>query len=154
MLWVMLFSMLGWFGCELETNEENGDIVFGLVQDAHTGLRISGATVEVHSIGRVETDALGQYVFDSVEIGTYQVTTSQKGYPSTTSTIDVGPDFSTRFHVIFLGGENAAAAAPPNKITICHKGKVTITVSVAALPAHLAHGDTIGQCPHNQGAGL
>jgi hypothetical protein len=37
------------------------------------------------------------------------------------------------------------------KVTICHhtgSGKnVTITVSVHALPAHLAHGDTIGPCP-------
>ena len=32
------------------------------------------------------------------------------------------------------------------KITICHKGKNTISISVAALPAHLAHGDTVGQC--------
>ena len=32
------------------------------------------------------------------------------------------------------------------KITICHKGKNTITISVSALPAHLAHGDTCGAC--------
>ena len=32
------------------------------------------------------------------------------------------------------------------KTTICHKGKNTITVSKKALPAHLAHGDTIGPC--------
>jgi hypothetical protein len=31
------------------------------------------------------------------------------------------------------------------KVTICHKGKA-ITVSVAALPAHLGHGDTLGPC--------
>ena len=34
----------------------------------------------------------------------------------------------------------------PGKVTICHKGKVTIRVSVRALPAHEAHGDTIGPC--------
>jgi hypothetical protein len=37
----------------------------------------------------------------------------------------------------------------PSKVTICHRaGKhhVTITVSRSALPAHLAHGDTIGPC--------
>ena len=32
------------------------------------------------------------------------------------------------------------------KVTICHKGKNTITVSQAALKAHLAHGDTVGPC--------
>jgi hypothetical protein len=32
------------------------------------------------------------------------------------------------------------------KVTICHKGKVTITISVNAWPAHEAHGDTVGAC--------
>jgi hypothetical protein len=31
------------------------------------------------------------------------------------------------------------------RVTICHKGR-TITISQAALPAHLRHGDTIGAC--------
>ena len=31
------------------------------------------------------------------------------------------------------------------KVTICHKGH-TITISQAALPAHLRHGDTVGAC--------
>ena len=39
------------------------------------------------------------------------------------------------------------------KITICHKGKNTITVSVNAWPAHLRHGDTEGPCPAVQQAG-
>lgn len=36
-----------------------------------------------------------------------------------------------------------------DKVTICHRthhGSVTITISRSALPAHLAHGDTIGHC--------
>jgi hypothetical protein len=37
-----------------------------------------------------------------------------------------------------------------NKITICHRtgsGRgVTLTIARAALPAHLAHGDTVGSC--------
>jgi hypothetical protein len=33
-----------------------------------------------------------------------------------------------------------------SKVTICHKGKVTIRVSVNALPAHEAHGDAVGTC--------
>jgi len=39
------------------------------------------------------------------------------------------------------------------KVTICHKGKNTITVSVNAWPAHLRHGDTEGPCPVAQQAG-
>jgi len=33
------------------------------------------------------------------------------------------------------------------KVTVCHKGKVTIRISVNALPAHKQHGDTMGLCP-------
>jgi hypothetical protein len=32
------------------------------------------------------------------------------------------------------------------KVTICHKGKVTITIAKAAWPAHKAHNDTEGPC--------
>ncbi len=33
------------------------------------------------------------------------------------------------------------------KATLCHKGKNSIGVSANAVPAHLAHGDTLGACP-------
>ena len=32
------------------------------------------------------------------------------------------------------------------KVTICHKGKNTLSVGVSAWPAHSAHGDTLGAC--------
>jgi hypothetical protein len=32
------------------------------------------------------------------------------------------------------------------KVTICHKGKNTLSVGVSAWPAHMAHGDTLGAC--------
>ena len=32
------------------------------------------------------------------------------------------------------------------KVTICHKGKTTIRISVRAWPAHKRHGDTEGRC--------
>jgi hypothetical protein len=35
---------------------------------------------------------------------------------------------------------------PEKKVTICHKGKESITISKNALPAHVAHGDTEGSC--------
>jgi len=54
-----------------------------------------------------------------------------------------------------IGPGPKGPSAPPSfapkdpglgKITICHKGHVTITISQNALDAHLAHGDTIGAC--------
>jgi len=51
------------------------------------------------------------------------------------------------------GSEDDGGQLPPeatnttDKVVICHKEKDTITVSTDALPAHLAHGDTIGACP-------
>jgi hypothetical protein len=50
------------------------------------------------------------------------------------------------------GASPVAAQYPPSKVTICHhthsqkNPAVTITISERALPAHLAHGDTIGPC--------
>ena len=53
--------------------------------------------------------------------------------------------------------ENAAASAQyqygPSgkqygkvKVTLCHKGKKTITVGAPAVKAHLKHGDRLGRC--------
>jgi hypothetical protein len=39
------------------------------------------------------------------------------------------------------------------KITICHKNKVTITISVNAWPAHQRHGDTVGPCQRTGSTG-
>ena len=33
------------------------------------------------------------------------------------------------------------------KVTLCHKGKTTLTVADSAAGAHYAHGDTPGPCP-------
>jgi hypothetical protein len=34
----------------------------------------------------------------------------------------------------------------PGKVTLCHKGRVTISVGAPAKPAHLRHGDSDGAC--------
>ena len=47
---------------------------------------------------------------------------------------------------IKLQGPEGDEDAAGQKITICHKKKNTITISVDAWPAHQAHGDTMGAC--------
>ena len=42
--------------------------------------------------------------------------------------------------------DNGACRGEPFKITVCHKGKKTLSVSAAAVAAHLAHGDSLGAC--------
>ena len=39
------------------------------------------------------------------------------------------------------------------KVTLCHKGKVTIRVGAPAVKAHTAHGDTVGACANDQTSG-
>lgn len=41
------------------------------------------------------------------------------------------------------------AAAKTSNVTICHKGHA-ITIAESALDAHLAHGDAMGACQHQQ----
>jgi len=40
----------------------------------------------------------------------------------------------------------SSVAAQQTKVTICHKGKNTITVAEPAAAAHYAHGDAPGAC--------
>ena len=40
----------------------------------------------------------------------------------------------------------AAEGAYGKKVTICHKGKKTISIGKSAWPAHQRHGDTLGTC--------
>jgi hypothetical protein len=42
--------------------------------------------------------------------------------------------------------EDEDDAGQEQKVTICHKKKNTLTISIHAWPAHQAHGDTMGAC--------
>jgi uncharacterized protein YraI len=59
---------------------------------------------------------------------------------------ETGPDGTTAGETSSDGGETPPPVKEEHKVTICHKGH-TITIDESALPAHLAHGDTVGPCP-------
>ena len=40
----------------------------------------------------------------------------------------------------------ATPLPPSGKVVVCHKGKKTIVIGAPAVPAHLRHGDTLGEC--------
>ena len=44
-----------------------------------------------------------------------------------------------------ISSASVALAASPGKAWVCHNGH-TISVSVRAVPAHVAHGDAVGAC--------
>lgn len=44
------------------------------------------------------------------------------------------------------GETYATEYGPEEKVSICHKGKKTLTLPRAAVDAHLGHGDTLGPC--------
>ena len=45
--------------------------------------------------------------------------------------------------------DSGSPVGPPAKVTICHQGQ-TLAVSESSVPAHLAHGDTLGPCSGGQ----
>jgi hypothetical protein len=79
----------------------------------------------------------------------------------TTASITVSPDVTTSYTVTIKNAFGCATTATEeiqvidisdgdkDKVFICHEGN-TISVSVNAVPAHLAHGDLLGNCAVNR----
>jgi len=56
------------------------------------------------------------------------------------------PDFANICGEGTILNDDNQCVPEPKKVDVCHKGKKTINISSNAVPAHLAHGDTLGQC--------
>ena len=64
-------------------------------------------------------------------------------------------------HILFLSvmGASVNVAFANSKVAICHippgnpENAHTITVSESAVPAHMAHGDALGECDAGGGGG-
>jgi hypothetical protein len=48
-------------------------------------------------------------------------------------------------------GNDDGDQAGGNRVTICHKGRNTLTISESGLNGHLGHGDTLGPCDSGGG---
>jgi hypothetical protein len=88
-----------------------------------------GATAAFGGYGAAESSAT--HAVRAVE----HVVVTKK--PATTKLAQPKPQESTR---------SVSAANQYQKVTMCHDNHVTIEVGEDAVPAHLAHGDTLGEC--------
>ena len=52
----------------------------------------------------------------------------------------------------FAKNPGAAAKQYEKKVTLCHKGKKTLSVGKPAAKAHMKHGDTLGACASSSSA--
>jgi hypothetical protein len=85
---------------------------------------------------------LGIVVLAAFALSVFQVPAMAAPNPSKSS----GPDPSDFFSdTARLQRDPGTPVGPPKKIIICHNGR-TISVGEKAVPAHLAHGDTLGPC--------
>jgi heme A synthase len=48
--------------------------------------------------------------------------------------------------IVAMAGIASLVAGEQTKVTLCHKGKATITVADSAAAVHYAHGDKPGAC--------
>jgi hypothetical protein len=67
-------------------------------------------------------------------------------YPSVCFCLDDTPD-SVTVTVVTPTPTPTSTPTTSEKVTMCHNGKYSISASANAVPAHLAHGDTLGACP-------
>lgn len=78
---------------------------------------------------------------------------------SSTATVSVSPVTATNYTVTVTDANGCQATADKtidvldvrsgkklDKVTVCHNGGNSISISASAVPAHLAHGDMLGGC--------
>jgi len=84
----------------------------------------------------------GNIVFPGFFSGNIGIFTHTQGHPQ--SQLDALQDIIDGLESIITELENILESG---EISVCHNGVNEKTISVAALGTHLAHGDTLGECP-------
>jgi hypothetical protein len=95
-----------------------------------------------------QTAYLGTVTFhkDAFLIGTFEIAVRTGDGPGG----EVPRFDSGLFNLAFDSIESTAtfnSAFLVNLVAVCHRGKSSFSVPANAVPAHLAHGDTLGACP-------
>jgi hypothetical protein len=67
--------------------------------------------------------------------------------PPVKETLTPGPNNVGQPPIGIGSPRDEVRGAGQDKVTVCHKGKKTLTVGAPALGAHLGHGDSEGSCP-------
>jgi len=138
----------------LEPAEKSGTI-YGKVE-IHNGLDDQSATVKIFNqedeqVASISVANGGTYWFD-LPPGLYSMLAvftvgDEEMTMEALDGFEISDGGVIEFDILFENPETEEGdgVGNTNKVTICHKGR-TITISESALPAHLAHGDTIGAC--------
>jgi len=127
------------------TIDANGDI---LVADFAQIIRVDPLTGEQTRISIGGTFLNGVAVAANGDI----IVADFEDFGGTGSIIKVDPlngdqtEISTDGFFVDPAGIFIVPQAENEKILICHKEKITVSVSENAVPAHLAHGDKLGTC--------
>jgi hypothetical protein len=120
--------------------------------------RASSLTLEVVATTTTSTTATTPLVTTTTSTTPLFTTTTTSTTPlNTTTTTSTTPLFtttttSTTTTPLFtttttpLPTTTTTTTPAPKKVAMCHQGR-TIMVDQDAVPAHLAHGDTLGRCP-------
>ncbi len=102
----------------------------------------ANVTISVIEVDEEPNDSLFEQIFEQIQLIFDKVTILEDEITQLkeeNSLLEERISALEAFHNDETSGHN-------EKITICHKGKNTITISANAVDAHLNHGDTRGKC--------
>jgi YD repeat-containing protein len=135
-------------GLSLATGEMNSD---GSSEIAVAPRIASGNQIALYSVAGSPVDTLTVAKTTSFSIAIGDVNGDGKGEVVTGNLL--GNEVMVSGGMTFLAFEPKTPTlrkkdgdAGDKKVTICHKGKNTLTVAEPAVSAHLAHGDSLGEC--------
>ena len=104
-----------------------------------------GTTIGTTTIG---TTTIGTTTIGTTTIGTTTIGTTTIG-TTTIGTTTIGTTTTTAAPTTTIGTTTTVPTTTtpaPRRVAMCHDGR-TIMVDERSVPAHLAHGDTMGRCP-------